>query len=160
MFTSAVLALLLTVAAQKDADRIAPPERPVFGFPTEDAFAPSAFLGSDHSVPANRGRRQFVRIVLQRRPADRHLFRRRPVRLGGGRSRRNLAHRRRRPAMALAAQRRKLHVAVGLFSLTEKSAGRRADRHSPIRTPAAECCLLPATAVKPGPAIPACFCPL
>ena len=37
MLTSAALALLLTLASQKDADRTAPPERPVFGFPSEKA---------------------------------------------------------------------------------------------------------------------------
>jgi len=36
MFTSTLLAVLLTVASQRDADRLAPPERPVFGFPSED----------------------------------------------------------------------------------------------------------------------------
>ncbi|MGA2060196.1 MAG: YCF48-related protein [Thermoguttaceae bacterium] len=42
MLTSAVLALLLTIASQKDADRTAPPERPVFGVPSENAGPASA----------------------------------------------------------------------------------------------------------------------
>ncbi|MGD0517519.1 MAG: YCF48-related protein [Thermoguttaceae bacterium] len=41
MPTSALLVLLLTLAAQKDADRTAPPERPVFGFPSEDGIPTS-----------------------------------------------------------------------------------------------------------------------
>jgi photosystem II stability/assembly factor-like uncharacterized protein len=44
MLTSAVLALLLTVASQKDADRIDAPERPVFGFPSQKAGPVSASL--------------------------------------------------------------------------------------------------------------------
>jgi photosystem II stability/assembly factor-like uncharacterized protein len=55
MFTSAVLALLLTVSAQKDADRLAPPERPVFGFPTEENIpaSPSAAPASNPSAVAD-----------------------------------------------------------------------------------------------------------
>jgi photosystem II stability/assembly factor-like uncharacterized protein len=55
MFTSAVLALLLTVAAQKGADRLAPPERPVFGFPTENSIpaSPSAQPASNPSPVAD-----------------------------------------------------------------------------------------------------------
>jgi photosystem II stability/assembly factor-like uncharacterized protein len=39
MFTSAVLAVLLTVAAQEDAQRLLAPERPIFGMPTEKSLA-------------------------------------------------------------------------------------------------------------------------
>jgi photosystem II stability/assembly factor-like uncharacterized protein len=55
MFTSALLALLLTVTAQKNADRLAPPERPVFGFPTEGSIpdANSAQPASSPSPAAN-----------------------------------------------------------------------------------------------------------
>ena len=36
MLTSVALALLLSAVSQKDADRMAPPERPVLGFPSEE----------------------------------------------------------------------------------------------------------------------------
>ncbi|MGD0382761.1 MAG: YCF48-related protein, partial [Thermoguttaceae bacterium] len=55
MPTSALLALLLTIAAQKDADRTAAPERPVFGFPSEDGIptTPAAPLVPNPASDAN-----------------------------------------------------------------------------------------------------------
>ncbi len=51
MLTSAVLALLLTLASQNDPDRPAPPERPVFGFPSEDNLPASSPASSGNTSP-------------------------------------------------------------------------------------------------------------
>jgi photosystem II stability/assembly factor-like uncharacterized protein len=51
MLTSAALAVLLTVASQTDAGRLSPPERPIFGFPTEDAVrSPSSTPPADNPL--------------------------------------------------------------------------------------------------------------
>jgi photosystem II stability/assembly factor-like uncharacterized protein len=50
MLTSAAIVLLLSVVAQKDADRMAPPERPVLGFPSEEKAPVASKPASGNSV--------------------------------------------------------------------------------------------------------------
>jgi photosystem II stability/assembly factor-like uncharacterized protein len=72
MPTSAVLALLLTLAAQKDADRTAAPERPVFGFPSEEGVptASEAVSAANSSAASDTYKRPPVSFLSDARLAD------------------------------------------------------------------------------------------